>query len=100
MCPITQEQMVDPVVALDGHSYSRVAIQDWFRQGRLSSPCTNEQLASAQLVPNHSLRKAMEQRRDEQPMAIDPARLTVSEELLGEGNHGRVIAGTLTTGRR
>jgi hypothetical protein len=74
MCPITQEQMVDPVVALDGHSYCRGAIQDWFRQGRLSSPCTNEQLGSDQLVPNHSLRKAMEQRRDEQLMAIDPAR--------------------------
>jgi hypothetical protein len=58
MCPITQEQMVDPVVALDGHSYSRGAIQDWFRQGRLSSPCTNEQLASEQLLPNHNLRKA------------------------------------------
>ena len=56
MCPITQEQMVDPVVA--GHSYSRGAIQDWFRQGRLSSPCTNEQLASEQLLPNHNLRKA------------------------------------------
>jgi len=100
MCPITHEQMVDPVVALDGHSYSRGAIQDWFRRGRLSSPCTNERLASDQLLPNHSLRKAMEQRRDEQPMAIDPARLAVSEELLGEGSHGRVIAGTLTTGRR
>ena len=100
MCPITQEQMVDPVVALDGHSYSRGAIQDWFRQGRLSSPLTNEQLASDLLVPNHSLRKAMEQRRDEQPMTIDPARLAVSEELLGEGSYGRVVAGTLTTGRR
>jgi hypothetical protein len=100
VCPITQEPMVDPVVALDGHSYSRAAIQDWFRQGRLSSPCTNEQLASEQLLPNHSLRKAMEQRRDQQPMTIDPARLTVSEELLGEGSYGRVVSGTLTTGRR
>jgi hypothetical protein len=34
----------------------------------------------------------MEQRRDEQPMAIDPARLAVSEELLGEGSYGRVVA--------
>ena len=79
VCPITHEPMVDPVVALDGHSYSRGAIQDWFRQGRLSSPCTNEQLGSDQLLPNHSLRKAMEQRRDEQPMAIDPARLAGEE---------------------
>jgi hypothetical protein len=33
VCPITREQMVDPVVALDGHSYSRLAVQDWFREG-------------------------------------------------------------------
>ena len=71
--------MVDPVVALDGDSYSSAAIQDWFRWGQLSSPCTNELLASDQLVPNHSLRKTMEQRRDEQPMEIDPARLVHSE---------------------
>ena len=41
-------------------------------------------------MPNHSLRKAMEQRRDEQPtlmMVIDPARLAVSEEL-GLCNYG------------
>jgi hypothetical protein len=69
--------MVDPVVVLDGHSYSSDAIQDWFRLGRLSSPCTNERLASHQLVPNHSLRKAMEQRHDEQPMVIDPNSLEV-----------------------
>ena len=55
MCPITQEQMADPVSVvargrpLDGHSHSHAAIQDWFRQGRLSSPCTNEPLASGSL---------------------------------------------------
>jgi len=100
VCPIAHEQMVDPVVALDGHSYSRAAIEHWFRQGRQSSPLTNERLASDQLVPNHSLRKAMEQRRDEQPMTINPDSLTLLEELLGEGSYGRVVAGTLTTGRR
>jgi hypothetical protein len=74
--------MVDPVVALDGDSYSSAAIQDWFRWGQLSSPShsgTNELLASDQLVPNRSLRKTMEQRRNEQPMEIDPARLVDSE---------------------
>jgi hypothetical protein len=77
-------------------------------------------LAIEQLVPNHSLRKAMEQRPDEQPtlmMAIDPARLAVSEEhvcmsfmyvcvcvcaraAFVQQLHGRVVAGTLQTGRR
>jgi hypothetical protein len=29
-------------------------------------------------------------------MVIDPARLAVSEQLMGEGSYGRVVAGTLT----
>ena len=71
LCPITQEKMVDPVIAQDGHSYSRTAIRDWFRQGRLSSPYTNERLASDQLLPNHSLRKAIEQLRPTQRPTAD-----------------------------
>jgi hypothetical protein len=81
VCPITQEQMVDPVVAMDGHSYSRAAIQDWFRQGRLSSPCTNERLSSDQLVPNHSLRKAMEQRRAQQLQQQEQQRIAPNLSL-------------------
>ena len=110
MCPITLDEMRDPVIALDGHSYSRAAIQHHFRTRAanalpFTSPLTNEQLASDQVLPNHNLRKAIEQHRDEQrmpatTMAIDPARLEVSEELLGEGSFGRVFAGTLRNRRR
>jgi len=28
-CPITHEVMVDPVVAQDGHTYERQAIEEW-----------------------------------------------------------------------
>ena len=75
-CPITQEEMADPVVASDGHCYERAAIVEWFRQ-RVppTSPKTGAALTSAELVPNHSLRQAMEEWRERQPMALDPARL-------------------------
>ena len=57
VCPITQELMRDPVIALDGHSYERDAITQWFGQGRIKSPLTNAPLGSRHLTPNHTLRK-------------------------------------------
>jgi serine/threonine protein kinase len=103
-CPITCALLENAVVAEDGHSYSLFAIEAWFRQPRLgpaTSPLTNEELASTRLLPNHSLRMAIEQWRDRQPMAINPERLELSEEIvLGDGNHGHVVAGKLWFGRK
>ena len=59
LCPITQGVMSDPVVALDGHTYERRAIEQWFSQGRLTSPVTNLRLNTTTLVPNHALRGAI-----------------------------------------
>lgn len=56
LCPITQEMMQDPVVAADGHTYERRAIEEWFRRGRRTSPMTNEPLPHINLVPNIALR--------------------------------------------
>lgn len=55
LCPITQDIMVDPVVAEDGHSYERDAIKKWF-QKKNTSPLTNKRLYSKKLIPNHNLR--------------------------------------------
>ena len=57
ICPLSQEIMKDPVMALDGHSYERRYIEEWFRRGRIVSPLTNVQLGSSQLIVNHNLRK-------------------------------------------
>jgi hypothetical protein len=43
-CPITRQIMLDPVVAADGHSYERTAIQKWFDTGNTKSPMTSEVL--------------------------------------------------------
>ena len=64
LCPITHELMQDPVIAVDGHSYSRVPIERWFRNHD-TSPMTNEQLTSIQVVPNHTLRKEIEDWQDQ-----------------------------------
>ena len=55
LCPITHAPMADPVIASDGHSYERAAIERWFRTNR-TSPMTGEVLASLTLIPNHALR--------------------------------------------
>jgi ABC-type multidrug transport system fused ATPase/permease subunit len=55
-CPITREVMINPVVAADGNSYEKSAIEDWFgRSGK--SPLTGLLLASRNLTPNFTLRK-------------------------------------------
>jgi len=59
---------------------------------------TNERLESTQLLPNHTVRKAIEEWRGKQPLPIDPQRIRVTEEVLGEGSFGRVVAGTLNIG--
>ena len=58
ICPITQDYMVDPVVAADGHSYERRAIEIWFEQrgARADSPMGGA-LAHHELTPNYTLRK-------------------------------------------
>ena len=60
-CPITTEIMRDPVLAADGHTYERSAIESWFEKKRraneqLTSPKTNVVISDT-LMPNHSLKR-------------------------------------------
>jgi hypothetical protein len=74
LCPITSDIMVDPVVAADGYSYERQAIEEWFRQFHVihrhgggaaaalpRSPTTNKVLTDTKLIPNHNLRSLCRQ---------------------------------------
>ena len=53
-CPITGVPMGDPVVASDGHTYDRHAIQRWMQTSN-KSPLTGEALSHSQLVSNYML---------------------------------------------
>jgi U-box domain len=57
-CSITHELMTDPVVAADGFSYERTAIETWIQKHDKTalSPKTGERLAHLNLTPNHTLR--------------------------------------------
>ena len=49
-----QEPMVDAVMAEDGHTYSRRAIERWFSMGRRTSPMTNLAMGTS-LQPNRAV---------------------------------------------
>ena len=65
-CPITQEVMTDPVVTVDGHSFERAAVEEWFRR-RVSNPMTGLPLDSATLTPNHTLRGSIAELLNRRP---------------------------------
>lgn len=50
-CPLTKAAMHDPVIAADGHTYERHAMEQWLRQ-HATSPLTGAQLSHLRLVPN------------------------------------------------
>jgi len=52
--------MHDPVILSDGHTYERQHIMKWLRNNN-SSPFTGMTLDSKVLIPNHTLRKAIEE---------------------------------------
>lgn len=52
--------MQDPQVASDGFTYEAEAIRGWFTSGHDTSPMTNLQLANLDLVPNQTLRSAIQ----------------------------------------
>lgn len=75
LCPITHRMMRFPVIARDGYTYEREAIERWFSVNSNNlprSPMTNIQLQDLELIPNHNLRKLIvdmtEQNR--QPISV------------------------------
>ena len=55
-----QEVMQDPNVAADSFTYKAAALRGWLDSGHDTSPVTNVKLENCNLVPNHSLRSAIQ----------------------------------------
>lgn len=58
ICPITYELMREPVVASDGHTYERNAIEKWLKSNSLS-PRTGDTIVNT-VIPNINLRKLIQ----------------------------------------
>ncbi|XP_040827541.1 WD repeat, SAM and U-box domain-containing protein 1 isoform X4 [Ochotona curzoniae] len=59
ICPITRELMKDPVIASDGYSYEKEAMENWISKKKRTSPMTNLVLSSLVLTPNRTLKMAI-----------------------------------------
>mmetsp|Transcript_30673 Transcript_30673/g.93749 ORF Transcript_30673/g.93749 Transcript_30673/m.93749 type:complete len:360 (+) Transcript_30673:258-1337(+) len=68
-CPILHTLMRDPVIAADGHSYDRSAIDRWLLTND-SSPLTAEKLEHKLLIPNRNLKLLIESFFDEGGSAL------------------------------
>lgn len=59
-CPITLEPFVEPVVAQDGHTYEKAAIQKWLEKNN-TSPLTLKPLPTRKLLINWAIKKAIDE---------------------------------------
>ncbi len=59
-CRLTGVRLVDPVVAADGESYERSALEAWLADKGPVSPATGGPLEHTLLLPNHALRGTLE----------------------------------------
>ena len=58
-----QEMMRDPVIAADGHSYERAALEGWLAQHD-TSPVTGQPLHHKRIVDNVLIRIAIARHRE------------------------------------
>lgn len=82
-CPITLELMKDPVMAKDGRTYERTAIQKWFNARRpvYKSPMTNVRLSSSEVIDNNDLRSEIKEWLQRKPECVATAANTTSTPL-------------------
>jgi hypothetical protein len=55
---LNQEVMRDPVMATDGYTYERLALESWLTNHD-TSPISNARMQHKHLIANHSLRSAI-----------------------------------------
>lgn len=58
LCPITYELMREPVVAMDGHTYEKSAIEKWLKSNH-TSPRSGEPMEPT-IIPNMNLKKLIQ----------------------------------------
>ncbi|EOD04980.1 hypothetical protein EMIHUDRAFT_107448 [Emiliania huxleyi CCMP1516] len=84
ICPITTEVMSDPVMAADGQSYERTAIERWLAT-KSTSPLTGGALEHPYLTPNHMLRRMIRDWEGARKAAlIRPGYATIEVDLKHE----------------
>lgn len=60
LCPISLDLMKDPITLCTGISYDRDNIEKWIEAGNSTCPVTNQHLRNFDLIPNHAIRKMIQ----------------------------------------
>ncbi len=58
ICPLEGKLMEEPVIAADGYTYEREAIEAWFKNTSIS-PMTNKSVPSRTLIPNQAIKSVI-----------------------------------------
>ncbi|XP_008240411.1 PREDICTED: U-box domain-containing protein 21-like [Prunus mume] len=61
LCPISLDLMKDPVTLSSGITYDRQSIDTWLEAGNFTCPVTNQVLRNFDQIPNHSLRRMIQE---------------------------------------
>lgn len=81
ICPLTRRVFQDPVIAADGYTYERVAIEEWLSREKIS-PTTQQLLPNKNLIPNLTFKKLIESTIRPEVCEPDAAKeLTLSDEM-------------------
>lgn len=59
-CPISLDLMKDPITLSTGITYDRESIEKWMEAGKMTCPVTNQVLRNFDQIPNHSIRKMIQ----------------------------------------
>ncbi|XP_061340378.1 U-box domain-containing protein 21-like [Gastrolobium bilobum] len=59
-CPVSLELMKDPVTLSTGITYDRESIEKWTEAGNKTCPVTNQVLTSFDMIPNHAIRRMIQ----------------------------------------
>ncbi|XP_061994881.1 U-box domain-containing protein 21-like [Rosa rugosa] len=59
-CPISLDLMKDPVTLSTGITYDRQSIEKWIEAGNVTCPTTNQVLTTLEPIPNHTIRKMIQ----------------------------------------
>ncbi|KAG6764334.1 hypothetical protein POTOM_031800 [Populus tomentosa] len=59
-CPVSLDLMNDPVTMSSGITYDRESIEKWIEAGNVTCPITNKVLRSLDPIPNHTIRKMIQ----------------------------------------
>lgn len=83
-CPISLELMKDPVTLCTGQTYDRCSIGPWLEKGNTTCPATMLQLESLEVVPNHTLRRLIQEwcRSSQPPVSIPAVKVRLDPQII------------------